>query len=99
MKLLGYRQTWAIVLSRFITDPVWWLYITWLPLYLANVRGFDLKQIGLFGWLPFVTADAGSLIGGWASGHLIARGWSVDGARKAVQELLEPQHVYFQRQR
>ncbi|HEX6730547.1 MAG TPA: MFS transporter, partial [Pyrinomonadaceae bacterium] len=46
-KLLEYRQVWAIVLARFLTDPVWWLYLTWLPLYLYNVRGFSLKQIGL----------------------------------------------------
>jgi ACS family hexuronate transporter-like MFS transporter len=82
--LLGYRQVWAIVLARFLVDPVWWLYITWLPLYLANVRGFDLRQIGLFAWVPFVAADAGSLFGGWFSGYLIGRGWSVDRARKAV---------------
>ncbi len=82
--LLGYRQVWAIVLSRFLVDPVWWLYITWLPLYLANVRGFDLRQIGYFAWVPFVAADAGSLFGGWFSGFLIGRGWSVDAARKAV---------------
>lgn len=82
--LLDHRQVWAIVLSRFITDPVWWLYITWLPLYLYNVRGFSLKEIGMFAWLPFVAADAGSLSGGWLSGFLIARGWTVDKARKAV---------------
>jgi ACS family hexuronate transporter-like MFS transporter len=83
-KLLRFRQTWAIVLSRFFTDPVWWLYITWLPLYLYNARGFDLKKIGMFAWLPFVTADAGSLAGGWLSGHLISRGWTTDQARKIV---------------
>ena len=83
-QLLEYRQTWAIVLARFLTDPVWWLYITWLPVYLYNVRGFNLKEIGLFGWLPFVTADAGSLLGGYVSGRLIARGWTVDRARKTV---------------
>jgi MFS transporter, ACS family, hexuronate transporter len=82
--LLRYRQTWAIVLSRFCADPVWWLYITWLPLYLYQVHGFSLKQIGSFAWLPYVAADAGSLFGGWASGALIARGWSVDRARKVV---------------
>ncbi len=82
--LLRHRQVWAIVLARFFTDPVWWLYITWLPLYLANERGFSLKEIGLFAWVPYVAADAGSLLGGWASGRLIARGWSVDRARKAV---------------
>jgi ACS family hexuronate transporter-like MFS transporter len=48
------------------------------------VRGFSLKEIGLFAWLPYVTADAGSLGGGWLSGHLIARGWTTDRARKSV---------------
>jgi MFS transporter, ACS family, aldohexuronate transporter len=83
-QLLKYRQVWAIVLARFVTDPVWWLYITWLPLYLNRVRGFSLKQIGMFAWLPFVAADAGSLLGGWISGYFIARGWTTDKARKAV---------------
>jgi len=72
------------VLSRFLTDPVWWLYITWLPKYLADARGFSLVKIGLFAWLPYVAADAGSLSGGWLSGHLIVRGWTVDRARKSV---------------
>jgi len=84
LDLLWFRQTWAIVLARFLTDPVWWLYVTWLPLYLYNARGFDLKKIGMFAWLPFLTADAGSLLGGWLSGHLISRGFSTDRARKIV---------------
>lgn len=84
IQLLRLRQTWAIVLSRFLTDPVWWLYITWLPLYLHNVRGFDLKRIGMFAWVPFLAADAGSLLGGWLSGRLIRSGWSTDRARKSV---------------
>jgi ACS family hexuronate transporter-like MFS transporter len=83
-QLLQYRQVWAIVISRFLTDPVWWLYITWLPLYLFDVRGFSLKQIGMFAWLPYVAADAGSLLGGWASGFLMGRGISTNAARKAV---------------
>lgn len=83
-ELLRYRQTWAIVLARFLVDPVWWLYITWLPLFLNQVHGFDLKQIGLFAWVPYVAADAGSLFGGWLSGFLISRGWSINSARKAV---------------
>jgi len=82
--LLRYRQVWAIVLARFLTDPVWWLYITWLPKYLADARGFSLVKIGLFAWVPYVAADAGSLFGGWLSGFLIGKGWSVDKARKAV---------------
>ena len=83
-KLLTFPQTWGIVLSRFLVDPVWWLYITWLPLFLNQVHGFDLKQIGLFAWVPYVAADAGSLFGGWLSGFLIGRGWSVNSARKVV---------------
>jgi ACS family hexuronate transporter-like MFS transporter len=82
--LLRRREVWGIVVARFLTDPVWWLYITWLPLYLANARGFSLTKIGLFAWIPYVAADAGSLLGGWLSGFLIGRGWSVDRARKAV---------------
>jgi ACS family hexuronate transporter-like MFS transporter len=82
--LLDHRQTWAIVLARFIVDPTWWLYITWLPKYLNDARGFSLTKIGLFAWIPYLAADIGSLLGGWLSGYLIARGWSVDRARKAV---------------
>lgn len=82
--LLGFRQVWGIVIARFFTDPIWWLYITWLPLYLSDARGFDLRQIALFAWVPYVAADAGSLLGGWFSGFLIARGWPVDRARKVV---------------
>lgn len=84
LELLRYRQTWAIVVARFLVDPIWWLYITWLPLFLYKVHGFDLKQIGLFAWVPYVAADLGSLFGGWLSGFLIGRGWSVNAARKAV---------------
>lgn len=83
-ELLRHRQVWGIVVARFLTDPVWWLYLTWLPLYLANVRGFSLKEIALFAWVPYLAADAGSLLGGWFSGFLIGRGWSVDRARKGV---------------
>jgi len=60
------------------------VYITWLPLYLYNVHGFSLKEIGLFAWLPYCAADAGSLSGGWFSGRLIALGWSANRARKSV---------------
>jgi ACS family hexuronate transporter-like MFS transporter len=83
-ELLRYRQVWAIVLARFLTDPIWWLYISWLPKYLADARGFSLVKIGLFAWVPYVAADAGSLSGGWLSGYLIAHGWSVDRSRKLV---------------
>jgi ACS family hexuronate transporter-like MFS transporter len=72
------------VLARFFGDPIWWLYLMWLPLYLYNVRGFSLKEIGLFAWMPFLAADAGCLLRGWISGFLIGRGWSVNAARKTA---------------
>jgi ACS family hexuronate transporter-like MFS transporter len=83
-ELLRHREVWAIVMARFFGDPVWWLYTTWLPLYLYRVRHFTLQEIGMSAWIPFVAADAGSLFGGWFSGHLIGRGWSVNRARKCV---------------
>ena len=83
-ELLRYRQTWAVIMGRFITDPIWWLYIFWLPSYLQEARGFSLQQVGLSAWLPFLAGGIGALSGGYASGALISRGWTVDRARKAV---------------
>lgn len=81
-QLLGHRQSWGVILSRFFLDPVWWLFVSWLPIYLAETFDFDIKQIGIFAWVPFVGAALGSLIGGWLSGQLIKAGRSVDMARK-----------------
>ena len=84
LRLLTYRQTWAVVMGRFITDPIWWLYIFWLPSYLQEARGFSLREVGQSAWVPFLAGGLGALSGGYASGALISRGWSVDRARKAV---------------
>ena len=86
-ELLRYREVWAIVLMRFLVDPVWWLFVIWLPEYLQKARGFSLKDVGSFAWLPYLTAGIGSLLGGWASGYLIGRGWTVNRARKTVMLL------------
>jgi ACS family hexuronate transporter-like MFS transporter len=83
-KLLGMKQTWGIITSRFFVDPVWWLFVNWLPIYLAEQFGFNVKEIGYFAWVPYVGAAAGSLLGGWISGYFIGRGWSVNKARKTV---------------
>ncbi len=80
--LMSHRQSWGIVMSRFFLDPIWWLFVSWLPIYLAETFGFDIKQIGIFAWVPYVGAAIGSLAGGWLSGRLIAAGWSVGSARK-----------------
>jgi len=82
--LLKQSNVWGIVLGRSLTDPIWWFYITWLPQYLSDARGFSLKQIAAFAWLPFLAADIGNFTGGFASGFLIKRGMSVVRARKWV---------------
>lgn len=80
--LLAHRQSWGMLACRFLLDPIWWLFVSWLPIYLAETFGFDIKQIGLFAWVPFVGAMLGSLSGGWLSGRMIRAGHSVDRARK-----------------
>lgn len=72
--LLRNRNVMAIVLARFLGDPVWWLYLVWLPLYLFRARSLDLQQIGYSVWVPFLCADIGALSGGWFSGWLIRHG-------------------------
>ena len=100
LTLLTYRQTWAVVVGRFITDPIWWLYIFWLPSYFQEARGFSLQQIGWSAWLPFLCAGIGALGGGWASGFLIQRGWTRgpraqdgDGRRRAAHAGRHPRHA------
>ncbi len=79
--LLKNRQVLGIVLARFLGDPVWWLYLVWLPLYLYSARGLSFKAIGLSAWIPYIFADAGALLGGWFSGWLIRRGCNLSRAR------------------
>ena len=80
--VLGYREAWGFMLAKFMTDPVWWFYLFWLPKYLVQVRGFSIAMLAWFGAIPFFAASFGSIAGGWLSGWLIKRGWRVNGARK-----------------
>ena len=84
LEMLQYRQSWAVIASRFFLDPVWWLFVSWLPIYLADEFGFDIAQIGLFAWVPYVGAAVGSILGGWLAGKLLKDGWSVNATRKLV---------------
>jgi ACS family hexuronate transporter-like MFS transporter len=78
------RNAWGILLGRSLTDPLWWFFVFWLPQYLSDARGFSLKEIAAFAWLPFAAADLGNFTGGWLSGKLIRRGMPVIRARKWV---------------
>ncbi len=83
-ELFKLKQSWSILLSRFLLDPIWWLFIIWLPLYLSDKYKFNIKEIGAFAWFPYVGAMIGGIGGGWLSGFFIKKGWSVNKARKTV---------------
>ncbi len=83
-ELLQHRQSWGVISARFFVDPIWWLFVAWLPLYLHEKFGFDIQQIGAFAWVPYVGAAIGAIFGGWFSGHLLKRGYSVNFARKTA---------------
>jgi len=81
-RLLGYRQTWGFVIAKFLTDPVWWFYLFWLPSFFKDSRGLDIKH----SWTLLVTiysiVTIISIAGGWLSGHLARIGWSLNLSRK-----------------
>ena len=83
-RLLGYRQTWAFAVGKLLADPVWWFYLYWLPKFLDAKYGIKLSGIALPLIVVYVTADVGSIGGGWLSSSLIKRGWTVNRARKAA---------------
>lgn len=79
--LLRYRQIWPFLIAKFLTDPVWWFYLYWLPSYLSKERGRDPLKSALLLALIYTGASVGSIIGGWLSGFLIGRGWKIGAAR------------------
>jgi ACS family hexuronate transporter-like MFS transporter len=81
-QLLQFRNTWSLVSARFFIDPVWWMFVTWLPFFLKEQFGFDIKQVGAFAWVPFLFAAAGGLAGGFYSSQLIKKGMLATKARK-----------------
>jgi MFS transporter, ACS family, hexuronate transporter len=82
-ELLRLPQTWAAILAKALTDPVWFFVTDWFPIYLV-AKGIELRSGLIAIWIPFLAADLGNFCGGIASGYLIKLGWSVGKARKAV---------------
>ncbi len=78
------REVWGLSLARFVSDGSFYFFIFWLPSFLVDMKGFDLKAIGMFAWIPFLAADIGSLAGGWSGSALINRGMSLDKSRKVI---------------
>jgi MFS transporter, ACS family, hexuronate transporter len=82
IRIISYRQTWAFILGKFATDPIWWFLLFWIPDFLQRNHGLKLMQIGLPIMVIYVMADVGSIAGGWFSSAMIHRGYSVNMARK-----------------
>jgi MFS transporter, ACS family, hexuronate transporter len=82
MQLLKYRQTWAFAIGKFMTDPIWWFYLYWLPKFLDARYGIKLAQVTAPLVAIYLLADVGSVYGGWLSGAFIKRGRSVNAGRK-----------------
>src|SRR5690348_17207719 len=82
--LLRYRESWGLVIAKFLSDAAWYFYLFWLPKYLYDARGFDIKAVGMFAWIPYAASGIGCLAGGWFSSHLVSRKLSVDAARKVA---------------
>jgi ACS family hexuronate transporter-like MFS transporter len=81
---LHYKETWGFAIAKFLTDPVWWFYLVWLPPYLFDVRKFNMMEIGWAIPVVYLMADVGSIGGGWLSGYLMRRGWDNEKARKTA---------------
>lgn len=81
-KLFREPFVWSLTTAKVFFDPAWYFYIFWFPQYLSSVRHFDLKQIGLYSWIPFLTADIGNLAGGAFSAAMMRRGMSVFCTRR-----------------
>jgi MFS transporter, ACS family, aldohexuronate transporter len=84
VRLLPLRQTWAFALGKFMTDPFWWFYLFWVPDFLQKSYGLNLQARGLPLAVIYIVASVGSVGGGWLSGALIRRGWTVNAARKTT---------------
>jgi len=82
--VLPHREAWAFAVGKFMTDPVWWLYLFWMPDFFSRNYGLDLKGIGLPLVVIYQVASVGSIGGGWLSSSLLRRGWSVNAARKTA---------------
>ncbi|MCB4800144.1 MFS transporter [Neotamlana laminarinivorans] len=83
-EILSFKESWAVVVGRFFLEPIWWLFVGWMPIYLFDVYGFNVKDVGMFLWVPYVGAAVGSIAGGFVSGKIIAKTNSIDKGRKTT---------------
>ena len=82
--VLSMRRVQVLVFAKFMSDSAWYFYLFWLPKYLYDVRGFDVKHVSYYAWIPYAASGVGSFLGGWLSSALLRRGRSLDFSRKFV---------------
>lgn len=82
--LFSVREVWGLVSAKFLSDAAWFFYLFWLPKYLYEARGFDVKAVGTFAWMPSAAAGVGCLLGGGFSSYLVRRDFSLGAARKTA---------------
>jgi len=83
-RLFSVREIWGLVTAKFLSDAAWFFYLFWLPKYLYEARGFDVKAVGTFAWMPSAAAGVGCLVGGGFSSYLVRRDLSLGAARKTA---------------
>jgi ACS family hexuronate transporter-like MFS transporter len=82
--VMSMRRVQVLVFAKFMSDSAWYFYLFWLPKYLYDVRGFDVKHVSYYAWIPYAASGVGSFLGGWLSSALLKRGRSLDFSRKFV---------------
>jgi len=81
-ELLSHKESWGVIIASAAIDPIWWLFVFWIPIYLSEVYGMDVKTIGIYGWVPYVGAMFGAWFGGLLAQNRIKAGWTVNATRK-----------------
>ena len=81
-ELLSRKQSWGVIIASAAIDPIWWLFVFWIPIYLNEVYGMDVKSIGIYGWVPYVGAMFGAWFGGLLAQNRLRAGWNTDKTRK-----------------
>jgi len=84
LRLFGYSQVWSLVMAKFLTDAVWYFIAFWLPKYLLDTRGYDIKKVGYYAWIPWAAAGVGCVLVGSFSSWMVARGYTLNRARKVA---------------
>lgn len=86
-EILSRKESWGVIMASFFIDPIWWLFVGWLPLYLYETYGFGVEEIALYSWVPYAGAMVGAWFGGLLAQNRIAAGWTVNRTRKTVISL------------